>query len=209
LVWLVRRLRVRAPGAQVLVAPLFAVLYIAPIAEELWIARNFDHLCSADAGVFVNKIVEVEGFYDASAVLPMRFGDLASESVEYYKKGGYRYFEFGLAQPRGRPNKVVHVEKINGVWTPKVLDHPVSRYHYLQTHRGTLVAHKIKKVERAVTDSETGELLARETRYRRGAPWFYVGERRPVMRCPRGDNLDAPRYGSVYKQALKPVPKDA
>jgi len=47
-------------------APLFLLLYLAPIAEELWIAWHFGQLCKKDAGIFVNKTVEVEGFFNAT-----------------------------------------------------------------------------------------------------------------------------------------------
>lgn len=186
--------------------PLFLFLYAGPVAEEFWVAWNFGQLCKKDAGIFVNKTVEVEGFYDASVVLPIRYTNFASESINYYRMGGYRYVEFGLDQPPGRARKVVHIEKVDGVWKSKVLDRPMSRYYYRQSHRGTNVSHKINKVERVVIDSETAEVLARETKYRRSPPWFYVGDYQSVQQCPSPGGGHAPAFGSIYKLTLIPAP---
>ena len=205
LVRLGRRFRKQFTYAWPMMVPLFLLLYAAPVAEEAWIAWHFGQLCKKDAGIFVKKTVKVDGFYDASAVLPIRYKNFAYESVDYYKMGGYRYFEFGLAQPAGRPKKIVHIENVDGVWTPTVLDQPVSRYYYRQPHRGTVMSHKVSKVERVVTDSKTDESLARETRYRRHAPWFYVGSDRPVVQCPEPGEHPLSKFGSVYKLSLIPT----
>ena len=66
LVWLGSWLRKRWKHAWIAMVPLFVLLYIGPVAEELWIAWNFGQLCKKDAGIFVNRTVEVEGFYDAT-----------------------------------------------------------------------------------------------------------------------------------------------
>ena len=186
--------------------PLFFLLYVGPVAEEAWVAWNFGQMCNRDAGVFVNRTVEVEGFYDASAVLPIRYANFATESVDYYKMGGYRYIEFGLDQPEGKPKKIVHIENVNGVWKSTVLDRPMARYVYLEQHRGTPISHKITKDERVIVDNQTGEILARETKYRRGPPWFYVGDYLSDLQCPNPAEQHAPVFGSVYKLTLIPLP---
>lgn len=186
--------------------PLFLLLYTGPIAEEFWVAWNFGQLCKKDSGVFVNRTVEVDGFYDASAVLPMRYANFATESLNYYRMGGYRYIEFGLDQPPGKPKKIVHIENIHGVWKSTVLDKPMARYYYWQPHRGTSISHKITKVERVVIDSQTNEILARETKYRRNPPWFYVGDYQSDQQCPNPNEKHAPVFGSVYKLTLIPAP---
>jgi len=200
------RLSSRAKRGWQVLLPLFLLLYAGPVAEEFWVAWNFGKLCNQDAGVFVNKTVQVEGFYDASAVLPMRYANFAAESVNYYKMGGYRYIEFGLDQPPGEPRKIVHIENVNGVWKSTVLDRPMARYVYQEIHRGTTVSHKVNKVERVVIDNQTGEILARETKYRRSPPWFYVGDYHVDQQCPSPDEHHSPVFGSVYKLTLIPVP---
>ncbi len=59
-------LRKRWSKAWIAMAPLFLLLYTAPVAEEFWIAWNFGQLCRKDAGIFIHKVVEVEGFYDTT-----------------------------------------------------------------------------------------------------------------------------------------------
>ena len=186
--------------------PLFLLLYAGPVAEEFMVAWNFGQMCEKDAGIFINRTVEVDGFYDASAVLPMRYANFASESIDYYKMGGYRYIEFGLDQPAGKPRKIVHIENVNGVWKSTVLDRPMARYVYEERHRGSRISHKVTKVERVVVDNVTGEILARETKYRRSPPWFYVGDYHSDQQCPSPGEKHAPVFGSIYKLTLIPTP---
>ncbi len=66
-------------GAWVVVA----VVLVAPWSEELWIAYNFGQLCRKDAGIFINKTVEVAGFYD----------DTAGWGVRQLAESGYAFME--------------------------------------------------------------------------------------------------------------------
>ena len=196
-------LRKRWKKIWMLVLPLLLLLYVAPIVEELWIAWNFGQLCKKDAGIFIYKTVEAEGFYDATR--PTHAGPRNQQAAEDLDRGGYRYYEMVFPNYEGGPIKVVHLEKVNGVWTATVLDHPTARYHYSWPHMDTPMNHKVEKIERVVSDKETGELLARETKYRRRAPWFFLGLDRPVMLCPGPGEHPLEKFGSVYNQALKPV----
>jgi hypothetical protein len=205
LVWLGKTLRKRWDGAWKLMVPLFALLYIGPIAEEPWIAWNFGQSCKKDAGIFVYKTVEVDGFYDAAAVLPRVYDPLAPQSVEYYEKGGYRYYELGLSQPSGDPNKVVHIEKVEGVWTPTVLDRPTARYHYKELASHLPVSHQVKKFERVVVDQQTQDVLGRYLIYYRGAPWFFIGLDRPTIPCVESrDSWTEGRSMMVWQSVLLP-----
>ncbi len=195
-------LRKRWNKAWMVMVPLFLLLYIGPIAEELWIAWNFGHLCKKDAGIFIHKVVEVEGFYDATR--STHDGPRTPQAIEEYERSGYKFYEKKFRDT----GKFVHVEKINGVWTPTVLDHTTARYHYRWPHMDTLMAHKVNKIERVVTDSESTEVLARETKYRREAPWFFIGLDRPVMLCPDSGEHPLSKHGSVFNLALKPKRSD-
>ncbi len=66
LTWFGLWLRKKWKRAWMVMVPLFLLLYAGPVAEEFWIAWNFDRLCKKDAGIFVYKTVEVDGFYDAT-----------------------------------------------------------------------------------------------------------------------------------------------
>jgi hypothetical protein len=62
---------------------LLVAIVVAPWTEELWIAYNFDRLCRKDAGVFINKTVEVDGFYD----------DTTGWGPRQLSESGYRFME--------------------------------------------------------------------------------------------------------------------
>ncbi|MBX9904849.1 MAG: hypothetical protein K2Y31_10875 [Burkholderiales bacterium] len=59
-----------------------ALVLVAPWLEEFWIAWNFGQLCRKDAGIFVNKTVEVEGFYNSTGA-----------PLDLVRPGGYRFIE--------------------------------------------------------------------------------------------------------------------
>ena len=110
-----------------------------------------------------------------------------------------------MAHTKGGPTKVAHFEKVNGVWTPTILDRPTARYHYQWPHMSSKVAHKIVKGERLIVDSQSGEVLGRYLNYARGAPWFFVGLDAPKMGC-REKKEDEVRLGGAFgpSSVLKP-----
>ena len=198
LAWLWYSLR-KWKRAWMLMVPLFALLYISPVAEELWIAWNFEQLCKKDAGIFVYKTVEVEGFYDATR--STHDGPPTDQSIVEFEQSGYRFYERRF----GDTGKVVHIEKTNGVWVPTVLDHPSARYHYKWPHMNTPWMHKVTKIERVVIDSETGEILGRYLDYTREAPWFFIGLDRPLMFCKEAEN-DARKRGTGFSPNMVLLP---
>ncbi|UCH48817.1 MAG: hypothetical protein JSU95_03160, partial [Betaproteobacteria bacterium] len=88
------------------------------------------------------------------------------------------------------------------------IEQPTARYQYSQPDRGTPLAHKVERIERVVIDNKTDDVLAKETKYRRRSPWFFVGLDRPVMLCPAAGEHPLERYGSIYNLALKPKRTD-
>jgi hypothetical protein len=187
--------------------PLFLLLYIGPIAEELWIAWNFDRLCKKDAGIFVYKTVEVDGFYDATR--PTHAGPRTVPGAKDLDRGGYRFYEMILKARNvvGEVDRVVHLEKKNGEWVATVLDHPAARYQYNWPHKSTPVAHKIVKGERVVVDSKSDEVLGRYLNYARRAPWFFIHLDRPSMGCIEVKKYER-EHGTVFGPRMVLIPKE-
>lgn len=179
------KLRFASPIYWVLVP----AILVLPWAEELWIAYNFDRLCHKDAGVFVNKVVKVDGFYDDT-----------THWWRQLKESDYRFVE----SRDNIHNTLWRVEKVGNDIRHFKIGRPTARYHYSAPYRNDPVHYKIRKTERIVKDSETGEVLGRETKYGRDAYWFFVSLDRPVMLCPGPGENSLEARGLVYKQTLQP-----
>jgi hypothetical protein len=206
LVWFGSWLRRRWKRAWVLMVPLFVLLLIAPVAEELWIAWNFGQLCKKDAGIFVNKTVEVEGYYDATAGLLQVYNPVDPRTAKAFDERGYKFYEMSLSDPRGGPTRVVHFEKLHGEWTPTVLDHPTAKYHF-NMDSGLKVTHGVWSQTAAVRDAQSEALVARYTRYNREAPWFFIGLDRPRIACDGPDGGPNLKHSFlIYQDVLKPRP---
>ena len=183
-----------------------ALVLVAPWLEELWIAWNFGQLCKKDAGVVINKVVEVEGFYDSTR--PAHAGSPTPLAVKSMNESGYRFHERPLRDERGNLTKVVRIEKLGDKWIPKILDRPTARYHYTRNIYGENVAHKITRVEARVTDSGSGDVIGRYVSYGRGPYWFYISLGRPPYSCDGPDGGPNSNYNSlIYRDALKPIGK--
>lgn len=208
-----------------------ALVIVAPWLEEFWIAWNFGQLCRKDAGIVVHKVVEVEGFYSDPPIGTLelvksggyRFIETKSENkVRRIELGNADFFEQAVARYRQENPKqdiakkdyfkqqmdekteaLVYPQRGDS-WLITKLDRPSARYHYRWPHIDTQISHKVDKIERVVADSQTEELLARETKYRRHAPWFYIGLDRPVVLCPAPGEHPLSKYGSVFNSTLKP-----
>ena len=192
-----------------LAIPALAYLAVAPMWEEFGIAYNFGQLCKKDAGIFIEKTVEVAGFYDATAVATKVLDPVPQQAAEHWDKLGYQFYEKGLADTRGGPTRTVHYEKRNGVWKGEVFDQPSARYHYRWPHMNTVVSHKVVKTEQLVADTLTDEVLARYVNYGREGPWFFVGLDMPLMLCEEAER-DARKRGTVFgpRMVLLPAQKD-
>ncbi|MCW5576109.1 MAG: hypothetical protein KIT13_08440 [Burkholderiales bacterium] len=173
-----------------------ALVLVLPWLEEFWIAWNFGQLCRKDAGIAINRTVEVEGFY----------GDSVAGSLRLVKSGEYRFIEsrsnkwvhrleFGDAnflqqsieryqwensrkdvakQDYFRVTLGIDIEALvypgkGDSWRITKLDRPTARYHYKRLNSHTPVAHQITRFEDVVEDVQTGEILGRYVNYYRGA----------------------------------------
>jgi hypothetical protein len=195
LLWFGAWLRKRMKKSWVVMAPLFALLYIGPIAEEFWIAWNFGHLCKKDAGIFIYKTVEVEGFYD----------DTHSWRADKLEAAGFRWME-GRDRTKTRPVYWRH-EWVGKEIRSFQIDHPTARYHYKWPNFNTKVSHKIYKQSEEVTDTEVSEILGGSIQYGRKSPWYFVALDDPGMSCPSPGEDPLKEPGLVYKRILKPIPE--
>jgi hypothetical protein len=179
--------KLRNPGYWIL---LTATL-IAPFSEELWIAYNFDRLCQKDAGVFVNKTVDVDGFYD----------DTTHWWRQLRESSNFKFVE----SRDTATGQVWRVERDgDGVRHVKI-DKPTARYHYRSINSHTPVGHQISRFENVVLDSSNGEVLGRYTNYYRGPYWFFIQLSAPTIPCKETESA-VRTYGtvSVYALTFKP-----
>jgi hypothetical protein len=188
LLWLVwtrlLKLNTRNPAYWILVA----AILIGPWVEELWIAYNFDRLCRKDAGVFITKTVEVDGFYD----------DTHGWRPDKLRTSGYKFME-------GRDGGTIwRHEYVGEEIRSRKIDKPTARYRYKTLNSHTPVAHQIKRFEDVVIDNLSGEVLGRYTNYYRGPFWFFVSLGAPTIPCEE-TQAGTRKYGAlIYNAVLKP-----
>jgi hypothetical protein len=209
-----------------------AWMLMGPISEELWIAWNFGQLCKKDAGIFVHKTVEVEGFYNATGAtldlvrpgayqfiesygrqgkgtIRLTFGDdeFLRNAKEKLKKGEGVRVGVGAyrVQMDADTEALVYTEKEES-WRITKLDRPTARYHYLWPHMNSPAAHGVQKIERSVVDTQLQEVLGRYVDYARTSAWFYIGLDRPLMFCKEAES-DARSRGTVFGPRMVLLPK--
>jgi hypothetical protein len=225
----VLRLKTATPVYWVLVA----AILVGPWVEELWIAYNFDRLCRKDAGVFVNKTVQVDGFYDStlrSAYELTNAGrykfvehptedrkgtervELATTAERERALAWYAERNPGKERPKDRsvfyPAKEKEVIAVlpNGIdaWKVTRLDKPTARYQYITINSHTPVAHRITRFEDIVGDAQTGEVLGRYVNYYRGSYSFFISLSAPTIPC-RETQAGTRQHGSlIYRAVLIP-----
>lgn len=188
------------------VCAVVALILVAPWLEEIWIAWNFGHLCRKDAGIFISKKVEVEGYYNATYDLLHIQKPLPEVTSKSFDERGFKFYEMHKRDPMGGPGKVAHFAKINGEWTGTVIDQPTARYHYTDNSYGEPIAHKITMHESRVTDNSTGTVVARYVSYARGPYWFFISLGVPPYACDGPDGGPNSRHNSlIYQDVLKPI----
>jgi len=192
--YLVKRRKLAPRKALLRLAPFAIVFLLAPVAEELWIAWNFNRLCSKDAGIFIYQKVEVEGFYD----------DTHTWRADKLLASDYRWVE-GRGEVGGKSEYWRH-ERVDGSVNSFRIDRPTARYHFTQDPYGVPLGHKLKRQESRVTDTEANKLIAEYREYIRRAPWFFIHLDRPNMMC---NSTDGPRGSSIrtfliYRDVLIP-----
>ena len=217
------KLRVTNPIYWVLIG----VVFIGPWVEELWIAYNFDQLCRRDAGLFVNKVVPVDGYYDDTALSTRIVGGPAYKFIEGRNKNGKVsrveraseeekavaiawYTERNGKQPNENEwitqpvsaKKSVTVEMNTGyAWRTTRLGEPTARYQYKRLDDHTPVAHRIWRFDDVVLDARTGDVLGRYTNYVRGPYSFFISLDVPVIECREIRGKDPLVYRSVLRPA--------
>lgn len=158
------------------IAPPVIALLALPWAEETWIAWHFNQLCKG-AGVHVARQVEVEGFYDMQGGGNSTAGPITSpQAISTFEIRGFRFYERLIGyDPKANPLYVSHVEKTDGQWRVTILKQPTARYHYKYAYQPTPfqyeepVGWKLERMETHVIDSETGEVIGRNTLIKRRA----------------------------------------
>lgn len=172
IVWPLGKLLKRFRWRWAVVGPLAFILLAAPWAEEYWISHNFELVCK-DAGVHVYKQVAVEGFVDDTSrglrdQIKTGLWNYDAKSLADWDARGYRFQENMLSD-----GGVVHLERTSRGIEASILDHPTARYHYKYAYQPTpyvqeeRIGWKLEKLGTIVVDSETGEIIGRDTRYRR------------------------------------------
>lgn len=183
-------------------------LLVLPYADELWIAWRFSSLCE-DAGVHVTRMVEVDGFLDdtsrsAAHVKEQLIRD--PQAIEQFDRSGYRFKESMLYN-----GKVWHLERVTGGLQLTILDHPTARYVYkfADPNHDVPVGLKTIRTEEIVVDSGTGEIIGRDTRYKRYPGWLeglwirFLGSGLTI--CP--DPGKGPPREHLPAAALRPLSK--
>jgi hypothetical protein len=211
---------------------LVAAIIVGPWGEELWIAYNFDRLCRKDAGVFINKTVEVDGYYNDTGTVTRLVGGPPYKFIESPERdGGFRRVERASDEEKARAlawyaqknagkqpaendwvtqpvsDRVqVTVEVSTGyAWRITKLDKPTARYQYKTLNSHTPVAYQVKRFEDVVIDNQTGEVLGRYTNYYRGPYWFYISLGVETIPCEETE-ADVRKHGtlSVFALTLRP-----
>ena len=174
-----------------------ALVLVAPWLEEFWIAYNFGQLCRKDAGIFIHKTVEVEGFYD----------DTHSWRADKLRRFGFSWVE-GRARTTFAKSYWRHEWDGEKMRSFKI-EHPTARYHYRHIDSLTPVSHQIKRVENAVIDVQTGDKLGQYVNYYRGPNWFFIHLGRPTIPCKETEAATR-KYGtlSMYALTLSPLKGD-
>ncbi len=190
LTWFGLWLRKRWKKAWMVMVPLFLLLYAGPVAEEFWIAWNFDRFCKKDAGISIYKTVEVDGFYDDTTHW---WRQLAESDYQFVESRDNTYGGLWRVERNGR--ELRHFK----------IDQPSAQYRFSKPHSHTIVAHRINMFEYLVENVTSGEVLGREKTYARGAPWFFIGLDRPTIFC-NVSGLDGEKmHATIYDIVLKGV----
>lgn len=200
--WGVVRASRGTPARKTILSVVGAVFLVLPVGEELWIAWNFGQACK-EAGTFIHRKVEVEGFYDDTR--STHAGPPTPQAVESFENSGYRFLEM-----KGRDDSFVRIEKIDGVWKPTVLDRPTARYHYKHADpmNGTRVSHNVGRSGTVIVDSTTNEEIARYTSFGREPPWFYIGLGIAPFACDAPGRWPNTKGNAlVYRETLIPASK--
>lgn len=161
----------RSIVSRVLISVVALVAMALPIAEEAWIAWHFANLCE-DAGIHVKRKISAEGFLETMSS-PVGFattgpvgrrGELAE-----FEKAGFRFKESPL-----RDGRVWHLEREGDQLIASIRNIREARYRFgfADSQQDVPVGYRLDKHEMVIVDMETGETIARDTRYIRYPGWI-------------------------------------
>lgn len=189
-------------------------LLVLPYADEFWIAWHFERACR-EAGVTVNRKVEVEGYANATSGAPHYPNDPREsrrlyndeKSLAEWDKTGYRFKEQLLSD-----GWALHLERrADGVYA-LYIEYPQARYHYryADPRHWVPAGYQMNRREMQVVDSETGEVLGRELSYER-YPGFveglwvrFLGSGQVICDRPLDDIERKTLTGAAYDYVLIP-----
>lgn len=192
-----RRYRwLKAPLA-VLLTVLVSTVLVLPWAEEIRLAQRFEALCET-AGVHVTRQVEVDGYYD----------DIMRSGYLLINEKGYSVMEH-RSLTKG---KIEHVRKDGNEWTITQLEQPTARYHHRYSNRRPWVSveWKLVKSEQQILDTETGIIIARNTRFKRAdntveTQWSrFLGRGADTCYGPPGNPAKQKRIGQLSSYVFLP-----
>lgn len=197
------------PKRRIVLIPLTVLLLVLPWAEEVWIAWHFAQACET-AGVQVYRKVEAEGFYDDTSRGTSDPGPIFNTQwIDVLEKSGFAFTEARLSN-----GKVAHTEKVNGRWQQTNLDRPSARYTYkfADPRQEIPIGRQLEKFETIVIDSQTGEVLGRDTGFKRFPSWFnswvgFFGSGLTLCKGPLDDPESQKRSGLLYSYVLTPTNK--
>jgi len=181
-----------SPKRAITLSAIGALFLVLPVAEELWIAWNFGQACK-EAGTFINKKVQVEGFYDHT-----------SHWWRQLKENSNYQFVESRDQSNGTLWRVErHGEEVKHFR----IDRATARYHFRMPSSHAFAGHKITKHETVVIDTAANEVIGRYTRYSRTSPWFYWSLRGDFSCDGPGRWPFARSSFLIYRDVLEPVSK--
>ena len=191
------------------ITPLAVIFLILPWVDEVWIAWHFHELCK-DAGVHVYKKVKVEGFLDDTHRATTNFAYdtmLRNQKlIEDFKKDGYAFRENMF-----KDGRVSHRELVDDGVKRTIIDQPQARYIYKYSANNKDAGLQLEKQEWVVVDSATGEVLGRDTTFKRYPSWFdglwlryIIGAHPTICKGPYDEPEKQKRDGQLYKHVLIP-----
>ncbi len=201
------------PWRRAPIAVLALAFLILPYADELWIAWRFSNLCE-DAGVHINRKVEVEGFVDATTRESLAYAEefviTDPGPIRDFDRAGYRFTESLFSN-----GKVRHLERVPGGIRVTILDRPMARYVYkfANPKREVAIGLKLEKRETIIVDSKTEEVIGRETSFNRYPGWIeglwvrFLGSGQTICNRPLNDIEKTTLTGAPYYYVLIPATK--
>lgn len=157
-----------------LAVPVTIVVLALPWIDEMWITWRFNELCKTE-GPQVVRAVKVEGYLvdmgRSSSSKNEKVGLMENPQIkESFDRSGYRFKETMY-----QDGKVRHLEREPEGVRVTILDRPEARYSYTTAMPSPkfeeVAGFKIEKIEYRIVDLQTGEVIGRDTRYKRFPGW--------------------------------------